>query len=74
MESWIWEISRVWDEFKADDKVFGEFVRAFHIFKIEEFLLYVSEKIEQLEMRLQSGRQSETEKKGCKVWIQIFHI
>lgn len=41
------EISRVWDEFKADDKVFGEFVRAFHIFKPEESLLYVSEKIEQ---------------------------
>lgn len=43
------EISRVWDEFKADDKVFGEFVRAFHIFKPEESLLYVSEKIEQEE-------------------------
>ncbi len=41
------EISRVWDEFKADDKVFGEFVREFHNFKPEESLLYVSEKIEQ---------------------------
>lgn len=41
------EISRVWDEFKADDKAFGEFVKAFHIFKPEESLLYVSEKIEQ---------------------------
>ncbi len=43
------EISRVWDEFKANDKVFGEFVRAFHIFKPEESLLYVNEKIEQEE-------------------------
>ena len=29
--------------------MFGEFVRAFHIFKPEESLLYVSEKIEQTE-------------------------
>lgn len=43
------EISKVWDEFKVDDKVFGEFVRAFHIFKPEESLLYVSEKIDQTE-------------------------
>lgn len=43
------EISKVWDEFKTDDKVFEEFVRAFHIFKPEESLLYVSEKIEQTE-------------------------
>lgn len=43
------EISKAWDEYKTDDKVFGEFVRAFHIFKPEESLLYVSEKIEQAE-------------------------
>lgn len=43
------EISEVWDEIKTDDKVFGEFVRAFHIFKPEESLLYVNEKIEQIE-------------------------
>ena len=43
------EISNAWDEFKTDDKVFGEFVKAFHIFKPEESLLYVSEKIEQAE-------------------------
>ena len=42
-------ISKVWDEFKTNDKVFEEFVRAFHIFKPEESLLYVSEKIEQTE-------------------------
>ncbi len=43
------EISKVWDEFKTDDKMFGEFVRAFHIFKPEESLLYVCEKVEQAE-------------------------
>lgn len=43
------EISKVWDELKTDDKAFGEFVKAFHIFKPEESLLYVSEKIEQAE-------------------------
>ena len=43
------EISNVWDEFKTDHKVFEEFVRAFHIFKPEESLLYISEKIEQTE-------------------------
>ena len=43
------EISKVWDEFKTDDKVFEEFVRAFHIFKPEESLLYVCEKVEQAE-------------------------
>ena len=43
------EISKVWDEFKTDDKVFGEFVRVFHIFKPEESLLYVCEKVKQAE-------------------------
>lgn len=43
------EISKVWGNLKTNDKVFGEFVRAFHIFKPEESLLYVSEKIEQAE-------------------------
>lgn len=43
------EISKVWDEFKKDYKVFGEFIRAFHIFKPEESLLYVNENIEQAE-------------------------
>lgn len=43
------EISKVWDEFKTDDKVFEDFVKEFHIFKPEESLLYVSEKIEQEE-------------------------
>ena len=43
------EISKVWDEFKTDDKMFGEFVRAFHIFKPEESLLYVCGKVEQAE-------------------------
>ena len=43
------EISKVWDELKKDDKVFREFIRAFHIFKPEESLLYVNEIIEQAE-------------------------
>ena len=43
------EISKMWDELKTDNKVFEEFVKAFHIFKPEESLLYVSEKIEQAE-------------------------
>lgn len=43
------EISKVWDEFKSDDKIFREFVKAFHTLKPEESLLYVNEKIEQTE-------------------------
>lgn len=43
------EISKVWDEFKSDDKIFREFVKVFHILKPEESLLYVNEKIEEVE-------------------------
>lgn len=42
------QVSIVWDEFKEDESLFYEFVKIFHSFKLEEALLYVNEKIEQV--------------------------
>ena len=64
------EISKVWDELKTDDKVFEEFVKAFHIFKPEESLLYVSEKIEQAESATIDIRLLEDEEKKWNVDIK----
>lgn len=41
------EINEVWNEFKSDEKTFHEFVKTFYIFKPEETLIYVDEKIEE---------------------------
>lgn len=43
------QVSIVWEEFKADERLFYEFVKIFSAFKLEESLLYINEKIEQAE-------------------------